>query len=196
MLCHDALLRDGLLSLIEGIRTVSIVPGDGRIRGVADALRSGNLDAVIVPLDAVEAGELAQLGALKVGRKPRIIGISSAKGSTPAFHPILESVVPRSAGADGLRHVLHALRPSDGVPVGVREAAPFYLPGPKLTRREQQVAQLISRGLSNRRIADTLGIREQSVKNLVSVLLRKLECENRVQVALHLTRRESLTSSL
>jgi len=29
-------------------------------------------------------------------------------------------------------------------------------------------------------------LREQSVKNLVSVVMRKLDCENRVQVALKL----------
>jgi DNA-binding NarL/FixJ family response regulator len=49
--------------------------------------------------------------------------------------------------------------------------------------------------MSNRRIAESLGIREQSVKNLVSVLMRKLHCENRVQVALQLTGQGAFTKS-
>jgi DNA-binding NarL/FixJ family response regulator len=40
--------------------------------------------------------------------------------------------------------------------------------------------------MSNRRIAHVTGLREQSIKNLVSVVMRKLNCENRVQVALKL----------
>ena len=35
-----------------------------------------------------------------------------------------------------------------------------------------------------RRIGQIMGLQEQSVKNLVSVVMRKLNCENRVQVAL------------
>ena len=57
----------------------------------------------------------------------------------------------------------------------------------ELTKREFDVAMLVSKGLSNRSIAQAAGLQEQSVKNLVSVIMRKLSCENRVQVALKLT---------
>ena len=59
----------------------------------------------------------------------------------------------------------------------------------ELSRREYECAQLVSKGMSNRKIAHITGLREQSVKNLVSVIMRKLNCENRVQVALKLTGR-------
>jgi DNA-binding NarL/FixJ family response regulator len=55
-----------------------------------------------------------------------------------------------------------------------------------LTKREFEVAQFIAKGMSNRAIAETADLHEQSVKNLVSVVLRKLSCENRTQVALKL----------
>jgi DNA-binding NarL/FixJ family response regulator len=42
--------------------------------------------------------------------------------------------------------------------------------------------------MSNRKISQITGLREQSIKNLVSVIMRKLHCENRVQVALKLAR--------
>jgi DNA-binding NarL/FixJ family response regulator len=48
---------------------------------------------------------------------------------------------------------------------------------------------MVAKGLPNRRIAQSLGLREQSVKNLVSTVMRKLDCENRVQVALKLAAR-------
>lgn len=56
-----------------------------------------------------------------------------------------------------------------------------------LTRREFEVASLVAKGYSNRRVAATTGLREQSVKNLVSLIMRKLKCDNRVQLALRLT---------
>lgn len=73
-------------------------------------------------------------------------------------------------------------------PVGrVREKRQNYGSGIELTRREYEVASLVGKGFSNRRIAAVTGLREQSIKNLVSVIMRKLKCENRVQVALRLT---------
>lgn len=73
------------------------------------------------------------------------------------------------------------------LPGQVRERKRKYGSGVELTRREFEVATLVSKGFSNRRIADVTGLREQSIKNLVSVIMRKLKCENRVQVAIRLT---------
>ena len=74
--------------------------------------------------------------------------------------------------------------------VGTRRAVvmePRANYGSRLTEREMDVAKLVAQGHPNRRIAELLELQEQSVKNLVSVIMRKLQCENRVQVALRLT---------
>lgn len=60
--------------------------------------------------------------------------------------------------------------------------------GFELSAREYEVACLIAKGYTNAKIADEMGLKEQSVKNLVSTVIRKLHCENRVQVALRLSR--------
>jgi DNA-binding NarL/FixJ family response regulator len=54
----------------------------------------------------------------------------------------------------------------------------------RLSPREQDIVTLISQGLSNRAISQRMGISEQSVKNLVSRVLKKQGFRNRVQVAL------------
>jgi DNA-binding NarL/FixJ family response regulator len=52
-----------------------------------------------------------------------------------------------------------------------------------LTRREMEVLQLITEGMTNAEIASELYISEKTVKNHVSRILRKLNVEDRTQAA-------------
>ena len=49
-----------------------------------------------------------------------------------------------------------------------------------LTRREQQLVQIISRGLTNKEIASQLNLSEQTVKNHIHRMLRKLGASDRL----------------
>ncbi|MGB8644831.1 MAG: response regulator transcription factor [Anaerolineae bacterium] len=70
----------------------------------------------------------------------------------------------------------------------VREKPPQPEREDTLTPREQQVLQLVSRGMSNREIADTLVVSENTVKNHLRNILAKLHLENRVQAATYALR--------
>lgn len=50
-----------------------------------------------------------------------------------------------------------------------------------LTKRELQILELISKGNSSKMIASALGTSEQTVKNQVTSILRKLGVKNRTQ---------------
>ncbi len=52
----------------------------------------------------------------------------------------------------------------------------------ELTRREQQLIPLISRGLTNKEIANTLNLSEQTVKNHIHRMMRKMQSANRLDV--------------
>ena len=52
-----------------------------------------------------------------------------------------------------------------------------------LTRREREVAELIARGLTNRRIAEELFVSERTVDHHVSNILKKFKLSSREQVA-------------
>ncbi len=62
------------------------------------------------------------------------------------------------------------------------EHPPAGEPPDELTRREQQVATLIGRGLTNREIAEELGIAERTVETHVGKILRKLGFRSRTQI--------------
>jgi len=52
-----------------------------------------------------------------------------------------------------------------------------------LTRREQELIPLIDKGLTNKEIASQLYLSEQTVKNHVHRILRKVGAENRLSVS-------------
>jgi DNA-binding NarL/FixJ family response regulator len=58
-----------------------------------------------------------------------------------------------------------------------------------LTPREYQVAKFVARGSSNKQIADVLSITEQTVKNHMQSIYRKLGVNNRVELTIYVTRR-------
>jgi DNA-binding NarL/FixJ family response regulator len=70
----------------------------------------------------------------------------------------------------------------------VRTAGPMESGGPALTRREIEILQLVSEGLSNKEIGSRLSITEGTVKNHVHNALEKLQLENRIQAAAYVVR--------
>jgi DNA-binding NarL/FixJ family response regulator len=77
-------------------------------------------------------------------------------------------------------------------PAAIRSVAARHVPTaarngkvlPDLTPREQEILQLMARGLSNSEIADELYLGLQTVKTHVSSLLRKLEARDRTQAVI------------
>ena len=55
----------------------------------------------------------------------------------------------------------------------------------RLTPRERQIVRVLAAGATNREIAGQLGLREQTVKNQLSVIYGKLGVRNRLELAVH-----------
>jgi DNA-binding NarL/FixJ family response regulator len=53
----------------------------------------------------------------------------------------------------------------------------------QLTHQEQKIVALVAQGLTNKEIAQRLGLSVFTVRNQVKVVIRKLELKSRVQVA-------------
>ncbi|WAA12983.1 response regulator [Fervidibacillus halotolerans] len=58
-------------------------------------------------------------------------------------------------------------------------------PLPSLTSKEREILLLVTKGLTNKQISEQLSIAENTVKNHIKNLLRKLQMENRVQLAVY-----------
>lgn len=69
---------------------------------------------------------------------------------------------------------------------GPNEDDPRYL---SLSGQERRILDLIARGLTNRQIASELFLAEKTVKNYVSIMLRKLGVERRTEAAVYAVER-------
>lgn len=57
-----------------------------------------------------------------------------------------------------------------------------------LTRRESEIANRLTQGLTNKQIAAELGISPFTIRDMLSSIFRKLEVGNRLEAALVLTK--------
>jgi len=60
--------------------------------------------------------------------------------------------------------------------------------GQSFTEREQEILSLLGMGFNNSRIAESLNLTQATVRNIISALLRKLNLEDRTQLALFAVR--------
>lgn len=78
------------------------------------------------------------------------------------------------------------------VVAGVRQFGP-YAPkiGPRLTRRQQELLPMVARGLTNKEIASHLNLSEQTVKNHIHRMLRRMGATDRSE-AIEIARGDNL----
>ena len=60
--------------------------------------------------------------------------------------------------------------------------------GPWLTPREREIVRILASGATNREIAGRLGLREQTIKNQLSTIYRKLGLRNRIELVVFAAR--------
>jgi DNA-binding CsgD family transcriptional regulator len=91
--------------------------------------------------------------------------------------------------------VLGAVRGMDAAAALLRELGAGTAAGPRghgeLTARERDVLSLVSRGMTNAQIAQTLFISEKTAGHHVSRILSKLGVRNRAEAATHAARLEA-----
>ena len=203
VVCRDALLRDGILSLLAHEGSFEVAAGGEHVAGITRAFMDEGPNVLVAVADMLDTDDWVQLNQIKAGGNVHIILLVSSSTSTVGQR-VADAVVRRSEGAAALIQVVRRfIGPMMYRPYGQPQAVaapvshePMNIYGAprSLTKRELEVAQLVAQGMPNRRIAAVLQLQEQSIKNLVSAVMRKLDCENRVQVALRLSGRPSASA--
>jgi DNA-binding NarL/FixJ family response regulator len=185
--CKEPLFGQALTSLLSHEGNFDVVASESKPRACISAAKDQRAQVIIVDSMGLEKNELEFLmGARAYGD----FGVALVMGEGEDYSEYgVDKLYSRGQGAAGL---IKAIREVGNAfvrtPSGrVRESRGSYGNKFELSRREFEVASLVAKGYSNRKISEVVGLKEQSVKNLVSVIMRKLKCENRVQVALRLS---------
>lgn len=186
----EPLFRECLASLLSNEGNFDIVAREAEPRSCLTASKDNRANIIVVDSGTISESELEFfMGARAYGDFAIAVvayddQVESIKNKQP------DAVITRDMVGPNLFRVLRELGSQfiKGSGRTVRETRRRgYHADLDLTRREYEVSSLVAKGYSNRKIAQTTGLREQSVKNLVSLIMRKLKCDNRVQLALRLT---------
>lgn len=160
----DVVLMDLLLPGIDGVEATA------RIRAAQPDVEIVALTSFVEEdrvVAAIEAGATGFL--LKDAEADEVAAaLRAAVRGEAHLDPAVAAIVARR------------LRPS-GTPAGTSTAADQLA---RLTPRERDILAAVARGLSNRAIADELGITERTARTHVSNILAKLGLASRTQAAL------------
>lgn len=197
-----AMFRDGLRSLLERQEDLVVVGESGNGATALQTCLDAHPHIVLLDLNLPDMSGIEVLRALKAAdatlqvvvltmyQEDSLIGQAVHLGATGY-------ILKDSRAADllsGIRAVAQgrvAMDPAVATRLvalyrqspETREAADA-LPAMQLTEREKRVLQLITQGLTNRKIAERLHLSEQTVKNSLSIIYQKLGVNNRAEAAI------------
>ena len=184
LLTDDPLLRAGVSSLLAQLGSIEVVERDAAEVALWDA-----------GIDASKA--LTRLAELRTLDLPVVAVVGNAAQVAPALAAGARGVVLRDQVGPGIHAALAAVR--SGLTVIDTELASSLVPNqpaprePKgrgeLTERERQVVQLLAEGLSNKLIADRLGISDHTAKFHVNGVMMKLGASTRTEAVVEAMRR-------
>ncbi len=152
------------------------LPGDGLEAAASIARTSPGVRTVM--LTASES-ELDVAAALQVGARGYIL-----KGSSGA--EVVETV---RAIFNGQSYVAPSLAARLLIQTGERAEVVAGKGGNNLTSREEEILSLVSRGMTNKEIANRLKLTERTVKHHMTSIMRKSKVRNRVEAMLMFRRR-------
>ena len=197
LLCPDEVFRRGLAGVLGDDPHLTVV---GEVGTSADGLiRVPSVQPDVAVVDLPLAGSAEVLRRLREELpRLRFLLLSSDDGAgahVTRLGPGVSAQLRKPVRGRTLTAAVHVV--AAGLPLtpaglsGVVERRRRELGGDRLaglTDRERAVLRLIGEGLTNRQIADRMGLAEKTVKNYTSHLLAKLGLERRTQAAILATR--------
>ena len=186
------LARSGLETLIWPMPETTVV-GSGPLSEAASLAGQLQPDVVVVDAGHGDPADLEPIRDLALAQPglPIVVLALETADQVATLHLGAAALLPSSIDAESLRAAilaaarglitvarpdLAALLPQEA---DVRAAASTMIEAP--TRRELEVLQLLAQGLTNRQMAERLGVSEHTVKFHVTALLGKFDARTRAE---------------
>jgi DNA-binding NarL/FixJ family response regulator len=176
----------GLATMIDAQPDMTVVAQVTNGREAIEMFERHLPDVTLIDLRMPELGGVEAIKAIRAKHPGAIFIVLTTYQGDEDIHKAM------AAGAQGyllkgLPHddLLEAIRRvkagSQYLPASVRSSLANRLPSSALSPRELQILELIVKGLSNKQIADRLGITEGTVKWHVNAILGRMNVSDRTQ---------------
>jgi len=200
LLAENRLLREALIRLLTKRKEVRIVGASGYSSDTLHEIVSARPQILLLDSHGLEFARSSLISTLRIAiPELRIVMVDME----PQKEVFLEAVragvvgyVVKDASTQEVAATIRAVAAGQAVcpPTlcmflfhSIMEQGPIIQPVSGmdfgLTRREQELAELVCRGLTNKEIAARLNLSEQTVKNHVHRMLRKIGVPDRLGVA-------------
>ena len=187
------LMREAVVMLLRRLRPGAHVVELDRIAGVEAAVaQHGVPELICLDLKLPDATGTSGVQELKARYPETPLAVLSASPASDAEEQCIDAgadiYIEKSSGAQEIGSAIRALINADG---GFEELTPA---DSKLSKRQKQLIVMLDRGLSNREIAEELGISEHTVKVHLWRLFRRLGVKSRTQT-IHFARTHGMLTS-
>jgi DNA-binding NarL/FixJ family response regulator len=183
------LARLALRSILEAQSDMEVVAESGAGGDALALFRQHAPDVVIVDLRLPGISGFDVIEQLKTAApRVRILVLTSYDGSEDVYRALhagaLAYLLKDTSGEDLVQAIHSVAKGLRYLPSAVSNRLAERLATSELTVREVEVLELIAQGLSNKEIADRLGIAEKTVRIHSSSILAKMGVADRTQAAI------------
>ena len=202
----SSLFREGIRRILEPEKDIEIIAETSTQLEIIQLVEQKKpdilfIDAAIPDLDIVKTLELIKeksaetrvllllhkvdeeviINAVSLGVRGYLTDLSKTEQLIQAIRTISKDEIwaERKIVTKALARILYS---EEGKP------KPLQL---NLTKREEQIVNLVMQGYSNKRIANKLSLSEKTVKNHLGVIFKKLGISSRLQLAIYLLDRNN-----
>lgn len=176
--------RHGLAALIETEAHLVLVAEAATGREALEQYRQTRPDIVLMDLQMPDMGGLDAIAAIRAEfPEARIVVLTTYKGdvqASRAFQAGAQGYLLKSMVRKELTDTLDAVMAGrQHMSAEVRQELAEHLPGDRLSNRESDVLSLVATGLSNKCVANRLGVSEETIKAHMKNILMKLDARDR-----------------
>lgn len=187
------LMREAVVMLLRRLRPGANVVELDCLGGVDEAVKvHGVPELICLDLKLPDTTGTSGVQEMKTRFPATPLAVLSASPAADAEEQCIEAgadiYIEKSSGGSEIGSAIRALINADG---GFEELTPA---DSKLSKRQKQLIVMLDRGLSNREIAEELGISEHTVKVHLWRLFRRLGVKSRTQT-IHFARVHGMLTS-
>ena len=192
VIADSAVIRRGLTEILNGTGDLQVVASAPLTGG--QLVEPEGVDLVVHDVPDRASAEL--LLSQRPAQAPALVLVAEPEHARALVRGGIRGAIARESSSEQVAAASVAV--AAGLHVFDRAtwsawSAPPAGDGPALTPRERSVLELVAAGLSNRAIAEELGVSEHTVKFHVRSLLDKLGAETRADAVARAARRGVLT---